>query len=1298
MKAKNLEFRAGENRSRGKGGGTRLSTLNSRLSTSSSGTVLILVIGILALIALIATTFLVASRYDRASAEFFVVENQIEMLLGIMDDHIQRTLAEDMWGNNETAGDRDVERYDAYDGAHPWMTMKDENGDGDPASTRKLIDWDDIEGLSGGWRYVGSGAPGADGSASTLPGDLKIRYVLVIQDCNGLLNINTHRQPGFDDRTTAWGRNEDDGHPEWGHWARDPLTNIHVVSHQTANITLALLQYTDSDDFFWRGGGPSSVVNLQRVLTGENVSTLDNVLRHATTEPYRVYFDIQTEMDLRFPNHRMRGAEFISLAERLLPNSFDAGLRRHVTAIAQTGDWWPERSPSGLPPYNANPSERDIRSIAEGWEKSNEIAKEYFAYLKYRRMNINPGFNLFSRDSTGIVISGTGTTKDGDMPAAADGDWNPHMMSVPYLNKRVAGRLLVGPNRSGQELVYDKMSEGTSGISRWLNYAAFVADDARTAANNADYANAGDAHQWGDWHKNYAGQCWLPLQLTLFLQAAKVVDVDTSINDAKAVEAKAKMTSFHLNMMDCTDPGGEACRFRPDAATPSNQYGGADWWEGWDTDKMGIERQPYISEVVITSIPWPDYFIVRDRAIKDTASTSYTASFLRTCITYVKAGSSAKDLGMEAGSTVANPVSGGTTETIIMLRWVRKSGTATWKKTQAAYGPTGHLHDYIVSLGLVIGTDKMDFKIDKQVIEYDASGAVVSKVTTEGYKEILGVSTGVGVGDVAVEIYNPWSESLKVYDHRWFLKQSDWNSTGSLTYFYVGRAWTLHIDDNKDDSVILCPANYLTLAEGLNAKDLIIPAKSSVVVHSGDASTFGLDPTNANVWGDGTLKGRWAYSTPQNTTRSLRYLAENDQIGQLALTRIARFQSDSDSHVCKSGSGDVFEHFAADRIKAVYADATNRGIEYARSLLTVAAYTAGNRAVRLYRNGYVESRARQLCDGVATVAVASNNLLIRNTLVGDQQTSARGLYWSVPNRPMKHAGELSRVWRHCLPKMPLADDAKVPTEWNEEVLSAAYTDSQAAGADVKRIFAEAEAKLRYHPYGPAGDRYNLDLFFTTGGCSYDGVDNNMDGQVDEHVPGGGFFTMDGGSHASSWSRGWIYESSGAFATAGRININTAPREVLLCLNVPADLRESLADNIIANRPFKSIPDLLERCVTSGSTTVGFDWYGRDGVDNHNDGTIDGWDDPDGMVDDADELQHLYAQNSEIITLRSDTFAVYFRIQVLHKGKPKVERRVFSIWDRSHCHYSPFKLKPDGTAARNADYSPPRPLGTQTFGH
>ena len=63
-------------------------------------------------------------------------------------------------------------------------------------------------------------------------------------------------------------------------------------------------------------------------------------------------------------------------------------------------------------------------------------------------------------------------------------------------------------------------------------------------------------------------------------------------------------------------------------------------------------------------------------------------------------------------------------------------------------------------------------------------------------------------------------------------------------------------------------------------------------------------------------------------------------------------------------------------------------------------------------------------------------------------------------------------------------------------------------------------------------------------------------------------------------------------------------------------------------------------------------------------------------------------------MRSDTFAVYLRVQVLLGGKVRTERRVFSIWDRSDCHHP--QIARDGSP--NADYSAPRCLATQVFGN
>ena len=49
---------------------------------ATRGTVLVLVVGLLAILALTAVAFLVTSRYDKIGTQGFLIENQAEMLLG----------------------------------------------------------------------------------------------------------------------------------------------------------------------------------------------------------------------------------------------------------------------------------------------------------------------------------------------------------------------------------------------------------------------------------------------------------------------------------------------------------------------------------------------------------------------------------------------------------------------------------------------------------------------------------------------------------------------------------------------------------------------------------------------------------------------------------------------------------------------------------------------------------------------------------------------------------------------------------------------------------------------------------------------------------------------------------------------------------------------------------------------------------------------------------------------------------------------------------------------------------------
>ena len=67
----------------------RRPSLNSQLSTFPSGTVLVMVVALLTMFALMATTFLVTSRYDKIATAGAGISHQMETLLSMLDGDIR---------------------------------------------------------------------------------------------------------------------------------------------------------------------------------------------------------------------------------------------------------------------------------------------------------------------------------------------------------------------------------------------------------------------------------------------------------------------------------------------------------------------------------------------------------------------------------------------------------------------------------------------------------------------------------------------------------------------------------------------------------------------------------------------------------------------------------------------------------------------------------------------------------------------------------------------------------------------------------------------------------------------------------------------------------------------------------------------------------------------------------------------------------------------------------------------------------------------------------------------------------
>jgi hypothetical protein len=382
---------------------------------------------------------------------------------------------------------------------------------------------------------------------------------------------------------------------------------------------------------------------------------------------------------------------------------------------------------------------------------------------------------------------------------------------------------------------------------------------------------------------------------------------------------------------------------------------------------------------------------------------------------------------------------------------------------------------------------------------------------------------------------------------------------------------------------------------------------------------------------------------------------------------------------------------------------------------------------------------------------------------------ARGFLVNAANRAFRFGADLSRVCRLTLPRMkntygdrtsgPEASDSWythieydgdpgdperiAPTEVVDRQMRktlswvAAVSDAKKMdNPEVVRLLQKGDARLRFSPYTPKTKAelaeckamYNFIDAFSVGGSLYDNIDNNGDSIADERIP-----HRHGDYHydilpddlpelhpvrinksANSDEESWLKEASNIWPAYGRINANTAPREVLEhCLIAPtAEARRKLGEAIWKERggeasqdnddyePFRSLGELYARVSVRNGRSFGFDYYGFDGKDNHQGSAKlpDMGADIYGYRDDLDERNYLWRLNSESLTVRSDTFAAYLRIQARRQtdtGWEIVsERRIYSIWDRAECAWPP--KRHDGRP--HMDFSPPQRVGIQVFGY
>ncbi|MFO0793939.1 MAG: hypothetical protein U0586_07730 [Candidatus Brocadiaceae bacterium] len=133
---------------------------------------------------------------------------------------------------------------------------------------------------------------------------------------------------------------------------------------------------------------------------------------------------------------------------------------------------------------------------------------------------------------------------------------------------------------------------------------------------------------------------------------------------------------------------------------------------------------------------------------------------------------------------------------------------------------------------------------------------------------------------------------------------------------------------------------------------------------------------------------------------------------------------------------------------------------------------------------------------------------------------------------------------------------------------------------------------------------------------------------------------------------------------GRININTAPSSVLAALpgtstntsmGTWSALYGSLITNIINNRPYTKIGAL--------PAVTGMDYFATDNKDN----------DGDGIVDDKEEKDLIFAAISNQITTHSNVFAVYVTARIVNSNATQTyaEKKLVAIVDRS---VTPIKIR------------------------
>ncbi|MCF6158439.1 MAG: hypothetical protein E3K32_07675 [wastewater metagenome] len=138
---------------------------------------------------------------------------------------------------------------------------------------------------------------------------------------------------------------------------------------------------------------------------------------------------------------------------------------------------------------------------------------------------------------------------------------------------------------------------------------------------------------------------------------------------------------------------------------------------------------------------------------------------------------------------------------------------------------------------------------------------------------------------------------------------------------------------------------------------------------------------------------------------------------------------------------------------------------------------------------------------------------------------------------------------------------------------------------------------------------------------------------------------------------------------GRININTAPSEVLAALPgtdtgtslgtwdtlIQSAKGYSLISNIIDARPFSTVGTI--------TGVTGMDYFATDTIDN----------DGDGLVDEKDEKDLIFTAISNLITTHSNVFAIYVTARIINTdgSQTMAEKKLVAIVDRS---VTPVKIR------------------------